>query len=152
MSEQITIQVSERVVRHATHMAAENQQRIDEVLAGWLEWVITEMPVETLSDEEVLELTELQLTTEKQETLSNLLAQNREGTLDAGERCKLDELMQVYEHGLLRKAQALRVAVQRGLREPLQPRVQQRCLPLCVSMCERLHVTAVATASTHSVT
>jgi len=35
MSEQITIQVSERVVRHATHMAAENQQRIDEVLAGW---------------------------------------------------------------------------------------------------------------------
>jgi len=29
--------------------------------------------------------------------------------------------MRIYEHGLLRKAQALRVAVQRGLREPLQP-------------------------------
>jgi hypothetical protein len=30
-------------------------------------------------------------------------------------------LMHVYEHGLLRKAQALRVAVQRGLRAPLEP-------------------------------
>jgi hypothetical protein len=34
---------------------------------------------------------------------------------------RLDALMGGYERGLLRKAQALRVAVQRGLREPLQP-------------------------------
>ena len=40
---------------------------------------------------------------------------------DPGLRRRLDELMHVYEQGLLRKAQALRVAVQRGLREPLQP-------------------------------
>ncbi|MBI1922971.1 hypothetical protein HYR99_01840, partial [Candidatus Poribacteria bacterium] len=64
MSEQITIQVSDRVMRHATHIAAQGQQRIDEVLANWLESVITEMPVEALSDEEVLALTELQLPTE----------------------------------------------------------------------------------------
>lgn len=121
MSEQISIQVSEQVVRHAADVAAQTQRRIEEVLADWLEWVITEMPVEALSDEEVLALTELQLTMEQQATLSDLLARNREGTLDADGRRQLDKLMRIYEHGLLRKAQALRVAVQRGLREPLQP-------------------------------
>lgn len=121
MSEQITLHVSDRVVNQATHVAAQTQRRIEEVLANWLEWIVTEMPVETLSNEEVLALTELQLTTEQQATLSNLLAQNQDGTLDAQGQRQLDELMRIYEHGLLRKAQALRVAVQRGLREPLQP-------------------------------
>lgn len=121
MSEQITIQVSDRVMRSATHLAAQNQRRIEEVLADWLEQVLTEMPVEAMPNEEVLALTELQLTMEQQATLSNLMAQNREDTLDVEGRRQLDELMGVYEHGLLRKAQALRVAVQRGLREPLQP-------------------------------
>lgn len=82
--------------------------------------VITERPVETLADEEVLALTELQLTREQQSRLNDLLERNREGGLDAGGQRQLDELMRAYEHGLLRKAQALRVAVQRGLREPLQ--------------------------------
>jgi hypothetical protein len=65
-------------------------------------------------------LTELQLTPTQEASLSELLVHNREGMLDAEGRRKLDELMHIYEHGLLRKAQALRVAVQRGLREPLQ--------------------------------
>jgi len=58
--------------------------------------VTTERPVEELSDDGVLALSELRLTDEQ------------------------DEMMRLYEHGLLRKAQALKVAVQRGLREPLQ--------------------------------
>ena len=121
MSEQITIQVSDHVVSHAARIAAQSQRRIEEVLADWLESVITEMPVEALSNEEVLALTEVQLTPEQQATLSDLLAQNRENALDIEGRRQLDELMRVYEYGLLRKAQALRVAVQRGLHEPLQP-------------------------------
>lgn len=121
MSEQITLQVSDRVVNQATHVATQTQQRVEEVLANWLEWAVTEMPVEALSNEEVLALTELQLTTEQQSALSSLLAQNQDGTLDDLGRRQLDELMRIYEHGLLRKAQALRVAVQRGLREPLNP-------------------------------
>jgi hypothetical protein len=51
--------------------------------------------------------------------LSDLLARNREGVLDGESQLRLDELMRVYEHGLLRKSQALREAVRRGLREPL---------------------------------
>jgi hypothetical protein len=121
MNQQITIQVSDQVMRCAARAAARHQQQIEEVLSDWLERVITEIPVEALSDEEVLALTEIQLTPEQQATSSNLLAQNREGRLDEEEGRHLDEMMRVYEHGLLRKAQALRAAVQRGLREPLQP-------------------------------
>jgi|GEM_PF-1413981 len=84
MSEQITLQVSDRVVNQATHIATQTQQRVEEVLANWLEWAVTEMPVEALSNEEVLALTELQLTIEQQSALSRLLAQNQDGTLILG--------------------------------------------------------------------
>ena len=120
MSQQITIEVSEQVVRQATQVAAQTERSVEEVLAAWLESVITEMPVEELSDAEVLALTDLKLTDEQQATLADLLAKNREGTLDAEEQKQLDELMRLYEHGLLRKSQSLRIAVQRGLIEPLQ--------------------------------
>jgi hypothetical protein len=121
MSEQMTLQVSDLVVNQAAQIAARTQRRVEEVLESWLEWASTEMPVEALPDEEVLALTGLHLTDEQQAVLSDLLAKNQDGTLDAEGRRQLDALMRVYEHGLLRKAQALRVAVQRGLREPLQP-------------------------------
>ena len=120
MSEQITIQVSDRVMRNAAHAATQNQRPIEDVLAEWLEQAITAMPIETLSDEEVLALTDLQLTQDQQGSLSDLLVLSREGHLDTEGQRRLDDLMRFYEHGLLRKVQALRIAVQRGLREPLQ--------------------------------
>jgi hypothetical protein len=120
MSQQITIEVSEQVVRQATQVAAQTERSVEEVLVSWLESVVTELPVEELPDTQVLALTELQLTDEQQTTLSELLEQNREGTLDAEGQKHLDELMRLYEHGLLRKSQALRVAVQRDLIAPLQ--------------------------------
>jgi hypothetical protein len=56
---------------------------------------------------------------EQEAMLSDLLARQREGQIDAEGRRRLGDLMRVYENGLLRKAQALRLAVERGLREPL---------------------------------
>ncbi|MGH9945503.1 MAG: hypothetical protein ACRD9R_24375 [Pyrinomonadaceae bacterium] len=120
MSQPITIQVSEQVARHAAQVAAQTRRSLEEVLASWLEVAIAQRPVEELSDEEVLALAEIRLSAEQEATLSDLLQQNREGALDAEGRRRLDELMRLYEYGLLRKAQALRVAVHRGLREPLQ--------------------------------
>lgn len=120
MSQQITIEVSEQVVRQATQVAVETERSVEEVLASWLESVVTELPVEELPDAELLALTELQLADEQQATLSDLLAKNREGAIDVEGQRQLDELMRLYEHGLLRKSQALRVAVQRGLLLPLQ--------------------------------
>lgn len=120
MSEPITIQISEQVLHRAKYKALQSQKRIEEILSDWLERIIRETPVDELPDEEVLALTELQLTPLQEANLSDLLVRNREDALDVAGRRKLDELMRLYEHGLLRKAQALRVAVQRGLREPLQ--------------------------------
>lgn len=120
MSQQITIQVPEHVIRQAAQVAAQTHRSVEDVLAAWLESVTTERPVEELSDDEVLALTELRLTDEQDASLSDLLERNREGTLDADGLRELDEMMRLYEHGLLRKSQALKVAVQRGLREPLQ--------------------------------
>ena len=121
MSQQITIHLSEQVARRAERLAAQTQQRVEDVLADWLEGVVTEEPVAELADDEVLRLTELHLTEEEENTLSDLLDRNRERLLDDAGRRRLDELMLQYEQGLLRKAQALRVAAQRGLIEPLQP-------------------------------
>jgi hypothetical protein len=120
MSQQVTIQVSEHVIRQATQVAAQTHRSVEDVLAAWLESVTTERPVEELSDDEVLALAELRLTEEQDTNLSELLERNREGTLDADSQRELDEMMRLYERGLLRKSQALKVAVQRGLREPLQ--------------------------------
>jgi hypothetical protein len=120
MSQQITIEVSEQVVRQATQVAAQTERSLEEVLALWLEHAIKDPPFCDLSDAQVLALTELRLTDEQQASLSQLLEQNQEGTLDEEGQRHLDELIRLYEHGLLRKSQALRVAVQRELIVPLQ--------------------------------
>ncbi|MEH2126141.1 MAG: hypothetical protein V7K44_17630 [Nostoc sp.] len=59
-----------------------------------------------LSDEQVLVLTELEMQSEQDARLSELL-----------DRSELQTLMQVYQEGLLRKATALSEAVKRGLIE-----------------------------------
>jgi polyphosphate kinase len=120
MSEQVTIQISDEVVRQAATVASQSKRRLEDVLAEWLESVVSDLPVESLSDNDVIRLSELQLPEEQQSELSELLSRNSENSLGEQDRRRLDELMRVYEHGLLRKAQALRVAVQRGLLEPLQ--------------------------------
>jgi hypothetical protein len=53
--------------------------------------------------------------------LSALLQKQQERALSAAEQTELVMLMQVYQEGVLRKAQALRETVQRGLRTPLEP-------------------------------
>jgi hypothetical protein len=120
MSQQITLQISDEVARRATTIAAETERSIEEVLTSWLDALVNEVPIEALPDSEVISLTQLQLTKQQEDALSHLLTLNREGTLDTAGRHQLDELMRLYEHGLLRKAQALRVAVHRGLIAPLQ--------------------------------
>jgi hypothetical protein len=100
-------------------VAAQTSRSIEDILALWLEQATAERPVEELPELEMLALTNLCLTDEQEESLSVLLQENREGTLGMGDRRQLDELMRVYEHGLLRKSQALKVAVERNLLAPL---------------------------------
>ena len=52
--------------------------------------------------------------------LSELLDEQQAGSLTSDERSELLAFMQIYQEGLLRKAQALHEAVRRGLRKPLE--------------------------------
>lgn len=117
MSRQVTIEISDEVASRASRVAEQTRRRVEDVL---LQSLTTDMPVEDLPDSEVLALADLTLALEQQYTLSELLGLNSEDQLDGEQKARLDELIRLYEHGLLRKSQALRVAVKRGLREPLQ--------------------------------
>lgn len=119
MTEIVTLAVSERVTRNAAYVAAQTHQRMEDVLAEWLEQVTVEPPVASLPDDEVLALCDMQMDPAEQVELGALLAANREGALDRHGQIRLDALMQIYRHGLVRKAQALHIAVRRGLRPPL---------------------------------
>jgi hypothetical protein len=118
-TEQILITIPRTVVRRAEQVARRTQRPVERVLAEWLDRAAAELPVEALDDEELLALCDLELSSSEQAELDALLADSREGRLDETGRARLDEQMKEYDHRLLRKSQALREAVARGLREPL---------------------------------
>lgn len=120
MNQEVTIKVSEQVWQRASILAKQKHRKIEKVIEELLEETVSETRVEDLSNEEVLALTELQLTPTQQKTFSRLLKKNRENLLTAKEKFQLNELMRIYENGLLRKSKALRVAVERGLMSPLE--------------------------------
>jgi hypothetical protein len=72
-------------------------------------------------DQGVAAAAESQLPRAEDQRLSELLDRQQAGALSAAEQGELRALMQAYQVGLLRKAQALREAVRRGLREPPAP-------------------------------
>jgi hypothetical protein len=119
MNQQITLTVSDNVWFYAKAVAVRSKQRVEDVLSDWLEKGSSEIEVEKLSDVEVLALAELKMPPKQQKQLHKLLDKNGEGELTSVEKNKLDEMMEVYEIALLRKAQAMRVAVERGLMKPL---------------------------------
>lgn len=75
----------------------------------------------SLSDEDVLAMAELRVSEEESRRASELLDLNREGKLNASQQVELDQLMDVYMKGTLKKALGLAEAVRRKLRPPLQP-------------------------------
>ena len=78
-------------------------------------------PVSELPDASVLALADSQMEPELDRRLSVLLGKQQDGDRLDVERRELAALMQAYQEGMLRKAQALAEAVRRGLMEPLRP-------------------------------
>lgn len=119
MTTQVTLELPESLAQQAKAFAIQTQQRWEDVLLDWLTRAAAELPVELLADEQILQLCDSQLGSHQQERLSELLAIQQEQNLTASEQLELAELMQHYRYGMLRKAEALKVAVQRGLRPTL---------------------------------
>ncbi|NJL03202.1 MAG: hypothetical protein HC910_22505 [Spirulinaceae cyanobacterium SM2_1_0] len=119
MTAQVTLELPEALAQQAKAVASHNQQRWEDVLLEWLTRAAAELPVELLSDEQVLNLCDLQLEPPQQDRLSELLSAQRESKLVPPEQIELAELMQRYRHGMVRKAAALKVAVERSLKPTL---------------------------------
>jgi hypothetical protein len=128
MSTLITLALRDEVFQQAEQLAQVTSCKVAELLADAIELSLapitvpaTNRPVAELTDAEVSALSILQLPPAQDRRLSRLLDRQQAGKLTAQERGELLALMQVYQQGLLRKAQALREAVRRGLREQLAP-------------------------------
>jgi hypothetical protein len=119
MSEIVRLELPDVLVQSARSVANRTHRRVEDVLVEWLARAVPDVPVDTLPDDQVLALGELQMSEREQTELSELLAGQREGSLDEVERARLAALMESYRRGMVRKAQALQVAVARGLRPPL---------------------------------
>lgn len=133
MSTSITLNLPDEVYRRAARLAQLMSRDLADVLVEAISLSLSpmrevcshldsseELPVASLSDEEVLALTELQMETNSDQRLSELLYRQQAGILTEAERPELWTLMQIYQMLLLRKAQALREAVSRGLQSPLE--------------------------------
>ncbi len=118
MPQSITLTLPENLLNAAELQAQRDARPVEAVLLEWLSQG-ADLPIAALSDGQVLELTHAQLGNEAQLRLSDLLEKQREATLLAAETGELARLMNVYRRGLLRKAEAHKVAVERGLVPPL---------------------------------
>ncbi len=119
MAQSIRLDIPDSIVQQAQQLAIQNQQRPEDILLEWLTHSFTEHPVETLPDSQILALCNMQLDEQQQETLDTLVEKQREEELTPADSQELKFLMGLYRRGLLRKAKALKVAVERGLITPL---------------------------------
>ncbi len=123
MSTKITITLSDEVYQRAERFARLANRDVASVIADTVQLSISAVradvvdiePITTLSDQQVLLLTDIQMEPSQDARLSELLDHQQAGTLAEHERSELQTLMQIYQEGLLRKATALSEAVKRGL-------------------------------------
>lgn len=116
MAEQVTLTLPDSLAQQVHEVATMTQRPLEEVLLEWLTRGSTEPVISALSDNQVLALCDSELSTQEQTQLSDLLGKQRENQLHEDEMRQLNQLLQRYRRGLVRKAEAWKVAVERGLR------------------------------------
>ena len=128
MDNQVMVTLPDDLYENAQQWAIMTQRELSETLTDALRIVLTpvvtkpqvERPVSTLSDEEVIALSKVQMDQGQGERLGKLLEKQRELTLTATEQVSLMTLIQVYHQLWIRQSEALAEAVKRGLRPPLE--------------------------------
>ena len=129
MSMQVVLTLSDELYERARQWATMTQREMPQILTEALEIILTPLreplentpPVTSMSDAEIMALTQLQMAPQQGKRLDHLLDKQREGQLTMPEQTELQGLMQRYHQLWLRQSEALREAVRRGLREPLTP-------------------------------
>ena len=129
MSTQVTVTLPDDTYRRAEYLARLTGRDIADVLAETIHLSLqplgvqhaADQPVAELSDADVLAAADSEMDPAQEGRFRELLEKQQAARLTQEDRTALLALMQVYQEGLLRKAQALHEAVQRGLRPPLAP-------------------------------
>lgn len=127
MNAQVTVDLPEDVLQPATRLAQLTSRKLSDVLVDALDLSLPALgqpetnaePLTKLSDKAILALTQLEMSADSDSRLSDLLYKQQAGLLLEAERMEMARLMQIYQEGLLRKAQALAESVRRGLRPSL---------------------------------
>lgn len=127
MNAQVTVDLPDDVLQRATRLAQLTSRKLSDVLVDALDLSLPALgqpetnaePLTKLSDKTILALTQLEMNADSDSRLSDLLYKQQAGLLLETERMEMARLMQIYQEGLLRKAQALAEAVRRGLRPDL---------------------------------
>lgn len=129
MSSEVTLTLPDELRERAERWASLTHRDLSEVLTSMLELALTpvyttpdlDKPVSSLPDHKILALSQIQMPVEQGERMGELLEKQREDELSRDEEQELLALLQVYERLWVRQSEALAEAVQRGLREPLEP-------------------------------
>jgi hypothetical protein len=129
MSTQVTVTLPDETYRRAEYLARLTGREVADILAETIGLSLQPLgaqhagdrPVAGLSDADVLKLADSQMEPTQDRRFSDLLERQQSGHLTDEDRRALLALMQVYQDGLLLKAQAVREAVCRGLLPPLTP-------------------------------
>lgn len=119
MGQTVSLDLPPDLAQRAAAVAQQTHRRVEDVLLEWLDRAASDVPIESLPDDQVLALANREMSNSEQRELSALLSSQREGTLDKAARHRLDELMASYRRGMVEKAQAIKIVVERGLRPPL---------------------------------
>lgn len=127
MATEVILNLPDNVFNQAARLAELLNHDVPRVLAETIENALSPLgsqavklkPVEELSDRDVLTVADLRMDSRAGERMGELLERQQAGELNEMQRRELAALTQVYHENLVRKAQALREAVRRGLREPL---------------------------------
>ncbi|MCY6493415.1 hypothetical protein [Leptolyngbya sp. GGD] len=120
MAEQVTITLPDFLAQQVREVATLTQRPLEEVLLEWLTRGSAEPEISSLTDDQVLALCDSELSSQEQTQLSDLLGRQRENQLHEDEMQQLNQLLQRYRRGLVRKAEAWKVAVERDLRPALR--------------------------------
>ncbi len=138
MAQTITLQLPDNVYYHAKRAAEATQKAIEEVLITHLSTgtppLVDEMTspfkgelreLETMSDDELVELTEKELSIAQQKKYARLLCQNSQGTITPKGEQELEALQTEADRLMLMRAYAYNLLKWRGHSIPSQKELEE---------------------------
>ena len=115
MKRRITLNLRDDLLQRVMEIAEQSNRDPEQLLEEWVSRYADDLPVETLSDDEVLRLCDFEMNIIQKQELRNLLYLQNEDLFTNAQQIRLDELLQSYRRGIIRQARAIEVATSRGL-------------------------------------